>query len=150
MQVKKVTDQRTEFTPKNGRSQNINCFDLPCLHGIYGPDDFVPGPGRKRKQLGSGGAGRNSKNPDVSEWLMIRKDSYPSSSGQRLMQELQSLYVELDCKNGDTGCVAIGMGHRGDELAANQVVCKRNDRNALSCFLCSACCVGAGYHENVR
>ena len=48
------------------------------------------------------------------------------------MQQLQSLYVELEGKDGDAGCVAIRMRHGGDELDAKQVICKRNDRNAYT------------------
>jgi hypothetical protein len=66
------------------------------------------------------------------------------------MQQLQSLYVELEGKDGDAGCVSIRMRHGGDERAAKQVICKRNDRNALSCLLCSTRCVGSGYHEHIR
>src|SRR3954466_2990629 len=94
--------------------------------------------------------GSTFESVDVSYWLVIGKDGYPSSSGECLMQQLQSLYIELQCKDGDTGCVAIGMRHGCDELAAEQVICKRNDGNALSCFLRSTRCVGSGYHEHIR
>ena len=42
-----------------------------------------------------------------------------------------------------------GWVHGGDELAAKQVIRERHDRNALSCFLCSARCFGPGYHEHI-
>ncbi len=77
--------------------------------------------------------------------LVIGKDGYPSGSAECLLQQLQSLYVELEGKDGDAGCVAIRMRHGGDELAAKQVICERNDRNALSCTRC----VGSSYHEHI-
>ena len=42
-----------------------------------------------------------------------------------------------------------GMGHGGDELAAEQVVRECHDWDTLGCFLCSARCFGPGYHEHI-
>jgi hypothetical protein len=67
-----------------------------------------------------------------------------------LAQQLQSLHVELEGKDGDTGRVSIGMRHGGDELAAKQVIREGHDRNALSCLLCSARCFGPSHHEHIR
>jgi len=77
---------------------------------------------------------RSFERANISYWTVV-KDCYPLSSRERLMQEFQSLDVELEGKHSDTGRVAVGMGHGGDELALEQVVRERHDGDMLGCLL---------------
>src|SRR5689334_3696806 len=149
MPVQAVMDQGP-LAPQYWGRQHVNCLDWCRLHRRYCPNNFLLGPRGKRNDLDVKSARRTFKGANVSYRLVVGKDRYPSSSRERLMQQLQSLDVELEGKHGDACRVAVGMGHGGDELALKQVVRERHDGNMSGSLLCSARGFGPGHHEHIR
>ena len=105
-------------------------------------------PSRKQHRLKT----KNARGPlkCVRTPVSFGEDSNAPSVGQRLMQQLQSLDVEVKCEDCHTRQVSIGTGHGADEPTCNQVVGEHHNRYAAGCALCSTAGSLALKHDGIK
>ncbi len=137
------------FDAEIGEASRLTASTSLDLHGVNHTDEIFFGSCGKRNDLDAEPLGRAFGASMFGTRQAVGESGYSPGTRQCFMQQLNRLASSWNAKIATPVVLPFGTWHRGDKLAAKQVVRDHHDWNTLRRFLCCTPCFGPDRHQHI-